>query len=296
MARDLSPPVLSTPPPDAPARSALALVPGLEQGGRPLAVQRLAGGSVNHVWRVDTPLGRFVLRTDAAASRRPGVDRERERCLHTLAAAADIAPPVLVRTPAGDAQVTPYIDARHWQAADYADVAQLQRLGALLARLHAIETPAELPAFAPAALASDYARAGNAIGASAARAARAGQLCAAVIEAELQLQAPGGALRLVHGDPTAGNILDRQRLWLIDWEYAQCADPLFDVAAVLAYYPGARPYRMELLAAAGLATQARNGRLAAAIRIHTALEWLWRHARGESPAISAGNSACEWAN
>jgi aminoglycoside phosphotransferase (APT) family kinase protein len=295
MARDLPPPGLSAPPPDAPPGSALALVPGLEQGARPLAVQRLAGGSVNHVWRVDTPLGRFVLRTDAAASRRPGVDRERERRLHTLAAAADIAPPILARTPAGDAQVTPYIDARHWQVADYADVAQLQRLGALLARLHAIETPADLPAFAPAALASDYARAGNA-GASGECTAHARQLCAAVIAAEPQLQVPGRALRLVHGDPTEGNVLDGRRLWLIDWEYAQCADPLFDVAAVLAYYPAARPFRLELLAAAGLASRARNGHLAAAIRIHMALEWLWRHARGESPAISAGNSGCEWAN
>ena len=295
MARDLSPPGLSAPPSDAPPGSALALVPGLEQGARPLAVQRLTGGSVNNVWRVDTPLGRFVLRTDAAASRRPGVDRERERRLHTLAAAADIAPPILARTPAGDAQVTPYIGARHWQAADYADVAQLQRLGALLARLQAIETPVDLPAFAPAALASDYARAGNA-GGCGASAAHAGQLCAAIREAESRLQAPDARLCLVHGDPTEGNVLDRQRLWLIDWEYAQCADPLFDVAAVLAYCPAARPYRPELLAAAGLSTQARNGRLAATIRIHMALEWLWRHARGESPAISAGNSGCEWAN
>ncbi len=64
---------LSTPP-----AWALACVPGLEHGEPPRALMPLAGGSVNQVFRVDSGSGRFVLRLDGAAWRRPGVDRTRE--------------------------------------------------------------------------------------------------------------------------------------------------------------------------------------------------------------------------
>ncbi len=264
----------------APLAGALALVPGLEYGAAALAVQRLTGGSVNHVWRVDTSRGRFVLRTDAAASLRPGVDRAREAILQTLAAAAAIAPPILARSPGGDVQVTPFIEARQWQQRDYRDAAQLRRLGELLARLHAIPAPADMPAFAPAALALDYARAGLTAGSGPDRTAHATGLCAVVARAQAWLQAAAGALHVVHGDPTEGNVLDHRRLWLIDWEYAQAADPLYDLGAVLAYYPAARRNLRELLAAAGMPAAGADGRLAAAVRIHLALWWLWRHARG----------------
>jgi aminoglycoside phosphotransferase (APT) family kinase protein len=292
----------------APAARALALVPGLEQGAAPLAIQRLTGGSVNHVWRVDTHAGRFVLRTDAAASRRPGVDRKREWQLQTLAALAGIAPQVIARTPTGDAQVTQYIDARVWQEGDYADVPQLVRLGELLAQLHNINAPGNLAPFAPHRLAREYAGAGElraaaagtaaALGAAAAHqaATHAVALCSAIAQAESRLASRRASLCVVHGDPTAGNVLDNQRLWLIDWEYAQCAEPLFDIAAVLVYYPAARVHRNALLAAANQRAAAQNGGLAAAAVIHSALGWLWQYARGEISTINAGISAPEWAN
>ncbi|HEY2418750.1 MAG TPA: hypothetical protein VGH84_12580, partial [Steroidobacteraceae bacterium] len=66
----------------APPAWALARVPGLEHGEPPLAVMRLTGGSVNQVFRIDSASGRFVLRLDGAAWRRPGVDRGREWLLH----------------------------------------------------------------------------------------------------------------------------------------------------------------------------------------------------------------------
>jgi thiamine kinase-like enzyme len=284
-------------------------VPGLEQGTAPLLVQRLPGGSVNHVWRVDTGVGCFVLRCDAPLSRRPGVDRERERQLQTLAAEALIAPRIIARTPSGDAQVSEYIDARPWQAADYGDARQLRRLGETLALLHSIKSPELMERFAPLRLARAYALDGAAaslpaspvagtpetqLRAAAKRHAEA--LCQAVAAAERQLPDVPESRRVVHGDPTAGNVLDRHRLWLIDWEYAQCADPVFDVAAVLVYNPEARVHRALLLAAAGQGAALQHGQLAAAVTIHAALGWLWQYARGEMPTISAGISAPEWAN
>ncbi len=285
---------------DTVAAHALALVPGLEQGAAPLALQRLIGGSVNNVWRVDTSAGRFVLRVDAPQSRRPGVDRERERQLHVLAAQIGIAPQIIARTASGDAQVTEYIEARMWQVRDYADVAQLMRLGTTLTQLHSIQSPCStMASFAPHCLAREYAEAGTVSlprTTDAAAEAYAAELCRAVALAETRLADLQTSKCVVHGDPTAGNVLDNERLWLIDWEYAQCAEPIFDVAAVLVYYPESRAYRNALLAAANQSAAVRSGALAAAALIHAALGWLWHYARGEIPVISAGISAPEWAN
>jgi thiamine kinase-like enzyme len=115
-----------------------------------------------------------------------------------------------------------------------------------------------------------------------------------------QLDSRTHALGVVHGDPTAGNVLDHERLWLVDWEYAQLADPLFDVAAVLVYYPAARAHRETLLQAAGLADPQRSAALSDACRVHAALGALWHHARGEPIAPNLGPEAGifgrEWAN
>ena len=77
---------LKSPPPWA-----LARVPGLEDGEPPLMLAPLGGGSVNEVFRVDSRLGRFVVRLNGPAWRRPGVDRGRELALHRAAAAANSA-------------------------------------------------------------------------------------------------------------------------------------------------------------------------------------------------------------
>jgi thiamine kinase-like enzyme len=94
-------------------------------------------------------------------------------------------------------------------------------------------------------------------------------------------QVGGGELGIVHGDLAAGNLLQGQRLWLLDWEYAQRGHPLFDLACVLAYYPQAAAHRGEFAAAAGLAASAEGELLAAAVYVYRALGWLWHLARGE---------------
>ena len=97
-----------------PTATALAWVPGVRSGVAPLRIERLLGGSVNDSWRVDTAQGRFVLRVDGPASRRPGVEREREQQLHEAAARAQIAPRVLLRADADGVQVCEYLEGRSW--------------------------------------------------------------------------------------------------------------------------------------------------------------------------------------
>ena len=262
----------ATPPP-----AALARVPGLESGAAPLRVERLEGGIVNDSWRVDTASGRFVLRVAGSAAQRPGVDRARERTIHELAARAGLAPRVLLWDEAASVQVREFIDGRVWAERDLQEAAQLRRLGTRLATLHALPLPANLAPFDPAACAHRYLRIIEAGGASTAVAAA---VAAAVRSAADSVAGRGRRRAVIHGDLGFANLVDGERLWLLDWEYAQLADPVYDAACLLAYCPGARPHAPALLAAAGLAAAGEDGTLEAAIRVYEGLTWLWHGARG----------------
>jgi len=260
----------------APPDWALARVPGLEQGAAARRVQRLGGGTVNEVYRIDSAAGRFVLRLDGAAWRRPGVDRARELVLHRTAAAAGLAPALVHAAPeTRGLLVMEYLEGRQWGSADYQDLTALRQLGERLYSLHRLAAPA-IDAFDPWQVAQDYVRRIDAT--------RAGELQLPLQRLALlstELRSTGAAMSVVHGDLWQGNVLQGSRLWLLDWEYAQVSDPLMDVACVLAYYPGTERYRDELAAAAGFDAQAHRSALSARVHAYRVLAWLWHLARGE---------------
>lgn len=268
---DALPPATGVIPP-----AALALVPGAAQRP-PLRIEPLPGGSVNEVWRVDTEEGCFVLRLDGPSWRRPGVERWRELQLHSVAAAAGLAPRIVAKSAALDAWVCEFLPGRSWTPDDYSDPAQLQRLGERLAQLHRLPPPVVAP-FDPVSIARGYIGGREPPDTDTAR--RVLQMLRKIQRADQAVTAERQPSVIVHGDPVHGNILDGERLWLLDWEYAQLADPVFDVAAVLTYYPAARAGQAVLLEAAQLS--ARATALEAAIIIHRALGELWLYARGES--------------
>jgi thiamine kinase len=262
-------------------------VPGLEHGAPPRLVTRLAGGSVNRVYRVDSAAGRFVLRLDGAAWRRPGVDRERELLLHRAAASAGIAPAIVQAAPQSEGLlVLEFLDGQVWHAEDFRDVRSLARLGERLQVLHQLPPPA-IPVFDPMVIARAYVQS--------IEARRSGQPGSAEAAATLgtiltRVEHGGAVLRrlgddasgIVHGDLAAANLLQARRLWLLDWEYAQRGHPLLDLACVFAYYPLAAAHRREFAAAAGLAALADGELLDEAVYVYRALSWLWHLARGES--------------
>jgi aminoglycoside phosphotransferase (APT) family kinase protein len=261
---------------------ALARVPGLEDGRAPLWLAPLPGGSVNRVFRVDTMQGRFVLRLDGEHWRRPGVDRQRELALHRIAASAGLAPAIAHADPAAEGiLVSEYLEGRLWREADFDSAASVSRLGGRLAVLHGLAAPPVAPFDAPA-IAHGY------VEAMAAREGRDAPADNDVVHVLGQLQAVSAALQrcaraacVVHGDLAAANLLQGSRLWLLDWEYAQLADPLNDVACVLAYYPNARRHCRALLAAAGFAATEVGEELERREYVYRALAWLWHRARGE---------------
>jgi thiamine kinase-like enzyme len=261
----------------APPDWALARVPGLGGGGAAARIERLGGGTVNEVYRIDSAAGRFVLRLDGAAWRRPGVDRTRELVLHRAAAAGGIAPAVVDADPAAHGLlITEYLDGRLWEDADYTDVDALRRLGERLYALHRLPAPL-IEAFDPWQVALAYVRQIEAVphGALERPLRRLQGICA-------DLPWDRAAMSVVHGDLWQGNLLQGSQLWLLDWEYAQLSAPLMDLACVLAYYPAAAHYRSELAAAAGFNAQAVQRDLDQRVYVYRALAWLWHLARGEA--------------
>ena len=250
---------------------------------------RLAGGSVNEVFRVDSDCGRFVLRLDGAAWRRPGVDRGRELTLHRAAAAGGIAPAIVHADP--DSQgllITEYQDGRLWCERDYEDAPALRRLGERLQALHRLPAP-DIPPFDPWSVAQEYVGQINTAGPGRLPPQRLLEPLARLQRSCEALDHESSKASIVHGDLAHSNLLEGTRLWLLDWEYAQRSDPLMDVACVLAYYPRAQAYAVELAAAAGLSAAARGPGLSQRVYIYQALAWLWHLARGEAASAPQGS-------
>jgi len=256
--------------------AALARVPGCEAGRRPDAIAVLHGGTVNSSFRVDTRAGRFVLRLNAAEGGFLGANHEREAQLQRAAAQSGLAPPLIYADSAQGFIITKYIDGRAWEASDLARPEALRWLGARLRALHDIVAPVVAPFDLGALLRGYCARLTEA--APAERALFASLLQQS--EATLAVCAGGGrSATIVHNDLHHSNLIEADRLYLIDWEYAAVADPLFDLACVLAYYPDAEPHAQVLLDAAGLAEAASTGALVAASSLFVLLSFLWYRLR-----------------
>jgi len=93
---------------------------------------------------------------------------------------------------------------------------------------------------------------------------------------------------IVHSDLHHGNVVTADRIYFIDWEYAQVADPLQDLACIVAYYPRAAVHGALLLEASGLAdTGATAQMLAELTRVFNLLTYLWYRARRVARSVPA---------
>src|SRR5260370_34280805 len=82
--------------------SVLRRIPGWAGGEAPLSVQLLHGGrNVNRNLRIDTRVGRFVLRQRIPEGPRPGANPLGEVPCHRASAGAGVAPPRLHPPPRG---------------------------------------------------------------------------------------------------------------------------------------------------------------------------------------------------
>ena len=260
-------------------------VPGCENGDVPYSQELIAGGKVNRSFLVRTRRGRFVVRLNENAASDPGLDRTRELALHGAAATAGIAPAVVYAAPDHSCLITDYLDGRLWTPHYFTRMRDLRSLGQRLRALQAV-TPPPVSRFDPIVAARRYAD--IIVANDPDEGGRIQFLLASGAEALARTGSAHRAPSIVHSDLHHGNVLTADRVYFIDWEYAQVGDPLLDLACVMAYYPRAVAHGALLLEASGLsdvgATLEMLGELT---NVFTLLTYLWYRARRVSRAVPA---------
>jgi aminoglycoside phosphotransferase (APT) family kinase protein len=260
--------------------SILRRIPGCAGGEAPLRVQMLRGGrNVNRNLRIDTRAGRFVLRQRIREGPRPGADSLREVACHRTAAAAGVAPAVLDAAPDGRWILMDYIEGGMWTPMQLQAAQGLRALGARLQRLHAITPPGGLAAFDPVSIATGQAQA--ILGRDPAAAAQVDTLVARTQQLAVDCAAFAAMPVTTHGDLNASNLIGPVPM-LVDWEYAQLADPIYDLACLCVYYPGLRLRDGELLRAAGITEANATVRLRLHAELFASLNRLWEQAQASA--------------
>jgi thiamine kinase-like enzyme len=144
------------------------------------------------------------------------------------AAAVGIAPAVLAADADSGVLLTEFHVGARWAPADVRRPANVERLAAVLRRLHALST--ELPPFAAEHIASRYLAALT----REVREPRAAQWSEELMTLARRYDERYPPTALCHNDLVAANVLDDGTLALVDFEYAVRADPLLDLANVVA--------------------------------------------------------------
>ena len=256
------------------------------QAGRPARDVRVlaGGGQLNRCVAFTTDEGRFVLRLRVAPGDRPGASSVQELRCHLAAASLGIAPGIVAAAPDGAWMVMEFVDAPAWGLDDLQTPARLETLGRQLAALHEI-APLGVGSLDVRAVVDGQVsiiRQRDPTSAESLRALR-DQACA------LADALAGHRVRAVlcHGDLSVANFLG-PRPMMVDWEYAQRADPVHDVACLLSYYPTLEPLLDRLLGAAALDDAASRERLGLYRQLFAVFNTLWLQAQGTEHGDAAG--------
>ena len=266
-------------------------VPGCEDGEAPYSQELIGGGKVNRSFLVRTRRGRFVVRLNENVSHDPGLDRDRELLLHNAAAGAGLAPQIIYACPDRSCLITDFVDGRLWTPHYFTRMRDLRSLGLRLRVLHAVAPPS-LPRFDPMAVARRYAE--MVMQGEPQESSRLQTLLARGAEAYGRSGSQQRAATIIHSDLHHGNVLTADRVYFIDWEYAQIGDPLLDLACVMAYYPRAVPHAALLLNAAGLEERGVTVEMLAELSsVFTLLTYLWYRARRVARTVPATDLSLE---
>jgi thiamine kinase len=271
------------------AQDVLIHVPGFATGRTTARASKLYGGTVNTSYRVETSAGRFVVRLHDSHALVLGANHEREAQLHAAAAAAGLAPALVHVDPHHRFMIMEFVPGELWTSQDFGRADRLQQLGGALHTLHAITPPVVAPFDIWTELERHYQRLRHVPE----EASGFGQLMRRAAQA---LQASGTRQRakaFVHNDVHHSNLIGSERLYLLDWEYAAVADPLFDLACILAYYPQAAEHAEALLDSTRLAGVATAEMLRETTWLWMLVSYFWYRARRLTAPATPAETAVE---
>ena len=209
------------------------------------AVEPIKHGLTNRSWLVTTDSDRFVVRISDASVEELQIDRNSEAVVLQLVSHAGIGPDVLRNDVERGILVTRYLGAT-WSVRDAQSNENIDRLAALLRRLHALAVPSGVRTVDLATTVHGYLRTLDERGIRSGLTLPSLRECAD--KTALQLRRDS-TVCLCHNDVHHLNIVDGESLRLIDWEYAGVGEPLFDLASLCVYHRYRRSQRERLLSA-----------------------------------------------
>lgn len=195
-------------------------------------VTALAGGALNRSFRLRADSHDLVLKLAGEAAPALGASRRAEFVMQAMAAGAGLAPPVVLADEARGFIVSRHASGGMPAAADMQDPRLLARIGAWIARLHALQPPAGLAVVDFGERAAGYLARLQAQAPEPSVERMARELAAR--RADLPRPA---RLAACHHDLHHRNFIDDgRRLLAVDWEYAGPGDPAADIAACVGYH------------------------------------------------------------
>ena len=184
----------------------------------PKVLGPVPGGRTNRNVKIAVPglSGPLILRLNNRRSEALGINRTAEAQILYSAAKAKIAPEPIYQDPSHRFSILPFIDARVWQAKDFSNPLQRQRLLRLLRSVRELNPATEKRSYYN--YLAHYMQQLQSAGTVSVDLAQ--QWAAFTPRLQAFDQAPWPA-ELTHHDLIPENILDTgNRLYLIDWEYA----------------------------------------------------------------------------
>jgi thiamine kinase-like enzyme len=245
------------------------LADGLEARRAELAP--LTGGTHRRSWLTTFADGRKAVLRMPMRHSQALLDAPMEARAMDAAAAAGVAPAVIAVDAESGVLLTEYRAGARWTAADVHLPEHVDRLSAVLRILHAL--PTELPAFAAERIASRYLTELP----RDVREPRAAQWGDELVLLARRYDARYAPTAFCHNDLVAANVLDDGELVLVDFEYAVRAEPLLDLANLVAMNGFDADEQRTLLATYRRATPtaAELAELAWLVRMQRRMAWFW---------------------
>jgi thiamine kinase-like enzyme len=210
------------------------------------SVEPIKHGLTNRSWLVTLDDDRVVVRmSDASTAHELQIDRNSEAAVLDVVSRAGIGPDVLLNDLDHGILVTRYLGPT-WSVRDAHSNENIERLAALLRRLHSLDVPSGVRAVDLAATVHGYLRTLDERDVQSGLTLPALRDCADETAAQLR---KGSTACLCHNDVHHLNVVGGEHPRLIDWEYAGVGEPLFDLASICVYHRYQRSQRERLLAA-----------------------------------------------
>jgi thiamine kinase-like enzyme len=196
-------------------------------GAGTIEIKRLGAGLLSETYRVSRDGVAYTLKVAAEHPPDLGVDLPWEVRVLERAASAGVAPRLVFHDLTGAVQLSRWVPGHSWVSRESAVPANLERIAALLRRVHALAVPLPARSVTPLQWMGIYDEALL----RRTSAASDPELRKAALTRAQALELPGAAGVVCHSDLHAMNLIEEDdSLILLDWEYAHVTDPLWDLA------------------------------------------------------------------